>query len=80
MEPEIIKLNLEGEICPYPLISTLKKVDEIKDDLASGKKILEVSIDHPAALETIPIEIRKRGFSVEIKQIETAKWEIIIKK
>lgn len=76
----MVTLNLEGEICPYPLILTLRKVEEMGEDLAAGRKILEVTTDHPVALETIPIEIRKRGFSVEIQQIGAAKWKMTIKK
>ncbi len=80
MNTEIVKLNLEGEICPYPLIRTIKKVEELKEDLELGKKILEVIIDHPPALETIPSELKKRGFQVEIKKIDRVKWQILIKK
>lgn len=37
MNPETVKLNVEGEIFPYPLIKTIKKAEEIKEDLESGK-------------------------------------------
>lgn len=80
MNPETIKLNLEGEVCPYPLIMTLKKFQESSQDLEAGRKILEVITDHPPASENIPREFLKRGFQVEVEKIGRAKWKIIIKK
>ena len=80
MDPEIIKLNIEGEVCPYPLILTIKKYQEIKEDLESGRKTLEILTDHPPATENIPREFRKRGFLVEVKKIGPAKWKILISK
>lgn len=77
---EIIKLNLEGEICPYPLIKTIQKAKEIKESLESGEKILEVIIDHPSAKENIPQELKKRGFQTFVEQLGPAKWKITIRK
>lgn len=79
-ESEIIKLNLEGEICPYTLIRTIRKVEEIEKDLKSGGKILEVAYDHPPVSDNVSVEFQKRGFRVEIKKTGAAKWQIIIKK
>ena len=76
---ETAALNLEGEICPYPLILTIKKAEEIKKDLAAQKKTIEVITDCYPATENIPAEFRKRGFFVEIEEIGPAKWKIIIK-
>jgi len=78
--PEIVKLNLEGEVCPYPLIMSIKKGKEIKKDLEAGKKVLEIIIDHPPSLETIPLRFKKEGFLVKTEKIGAAKWKIIIKK
>lgn len=75
---EIIKLNLEGEICPYTLILTLKKVQEEERNLREGKKILEVYIDSPATIENIPFELKKRGFNVEIQKLTNLKCKITI--
>jgi TusA-related sulfurtransferase len=79
MEPEVVNLNLEGEICPYTLILALKKVKEIESDLRSGKKILKLIIDHPPAVDNFPGELQKRGFKTEFEKIETAKWVVTIK-
>ena len=75
-----VKLNIEGAICPYTLIRTVRKVEEIEEDLKSGRKILEVIYDHPPIVDNIPVEFQKRGFQVEIKKTGVAKWQVIIKK
>ena len=80
MEKTTTKLNLEGEICPYPLISTIKKVEEMEKDLREERKILEVITDCAPTIENIPFELERRNFKVEIKKIEPLKWKIIIKK
>jgi TusA-related sulfurtransferase len=78
MKPEIIQLNTEGEICPYPLILTLKKIKEIEKDLKQGKKILEIITDCPPTIENLPFELKKRGFQVKVEKIQPLKWKIII--
>lgn len=73
-----IKLNLEGEICPYTLTRTVRKVEEIKESLESGKAKLEVIYDHPPIVDNIPIEFQRRGFQVKVEKIGRGKWKTII--
>lgn len=80
MNPEIVKLDLEGEICPYTLIRTIKKVEDIREDLLSKRKVLEVTYDHPPVIDNIPGEIQKRGFQVSIEKIGPARYRGMIKK
>lgn len=80
MNQEKIQLNLTGELCPYPLILSLKKYQELKNDVNSGKKILEIITDCLSAIDNIPTEYKKRGFKVDVQKIEAGKWKIIIKK
>ena len=48
-------LDVRGEICPYPMMITNKELD-------SNPKLnsLEIILDHPPALSTIPPEAMKR--------------------
>jgi len=78
MEPEIIKLNLEGEICPYTLILSIRKAEEIKKDLDTGIKILEIIVDHPPIVDNFPEEFSRRGYRVEIKKIGLSNWLVRI--
>ncbi len=76
---EVIKLNLEGEVCPYPLILTLKKYKEVKNELESGK-VLEVMLDHSPAADNITGEIEKQGGKTEVVKTGTAQWSVRIQK
>lgn len=80
MDPKIVKYNLEGEVCPYPLIMTMKKFVEVEKDIKSGVKALEITTDCPAATENIPREFEKRGMRVDIKKEQSGMWRIIISK
>lgn len=80
MEEKIVQLNLEGEICPYPLIISLKKFQEIKKEVEAGEKIMEIITDCPPAAENVPAEYKKRGLDAKIEKIDISKWKIIIKK
>ena len=74
-EKEIRKLDIRGEICPYPMLKT-------NEELASDKEIniLEVLTDHSPALSTIPPQALKRGYEVEIDEIDNSEWKITLKK
>ncbi|HAA2166685.1 TPA_asm: SirA-like protein [Campylobacter jejuni] len=57
-------LNLQGEACPYPAIATL----DVSPKLKSGE-ILEVLCDCPQSINSIPQDVKNRGFKVlEIDQ------------
>ncbi|EAL1598364.1 TPA: sulfurtransferase-like selenium metabolism protein YedF [Campylobacter jejuni] len=57
-------LNLQGEACPYPAITTLDVLPKLK----SGE-ILEVLCDCPQSINSIPQDVKNRGFKVlEIDQ------------
>jgi len=60
------------------LIRTVKKVEEIKEDLESGRKVLEVFYDHPPIVDNIPVELKKRGFQAEIEKLKVAQWRAVI--
>ena len=74
-EKEVRKLDLRGEICPYPMLKTNEELDSDKDI-----NILEVLTDHSPALSTIPPQALKRGYEVEIDEIDNSEWKITLKK
>jgi len=76
---ETIKLNVEGEICPYSLIRILKKIKEVERELSEGR-ILEVITDHSPAVENIPTELKRRRFQIEYEKIEYARWRVLIRR
>lgn len=74
-EQESKILDLRGEICPYPMLKTNEELDSNK-----GIPILEVITDHSPALSTIPPQAVKRGYEVEIMEINNSEWKLILKK
>jgi TusA-related sulfurtransferase len=74
-EPISKTLDLRGEICPYPMLKTNEELDSNKE-----LNILEVITDHSPALSTIPPQAVKRGYEVEIMEINNSEWKLILTK
>ena len=72
---ETKKLDLRGEICTYPMLKTNEELDANKNI-----DILEVITDHSPALSTIPPQALKRGYDVEIDEIDNTEWKITLTK
>jgi len=68
------KLGIRGEVCPYPLLLTVEKIERMK----RGDS-LKVLTDYPLAIQSISreMEIRKLEYIVTKRNSE---WEIKIKK
>jgi len=65
-------LDVRGEICPVPLVETVKQIKKMK----SGEKLVVIS-DHPPAKKSIPLEMKQQGHRYEIKE-KGAEFEIEI--
>ena len=75
MSENNVVLDMRGEICPYPMLKTNEYLDK-----NVSVKILEVITDHSPALSTIPPQAIKRGYEVEISEIDSSEWKIILSK
>ena len=75
MNKKARKLDLRGEICPYPMLKTNEELDSDKNI-----SVLEVITDHSPALSTIPPQALRRGYEVEINTIGNSEWKIILTK
>ena len=70
-----MKIDVRGEICPYPMMKTaeaLKKLD--------GDENLEVLTDHAPALGTIPWEAAKNGYETTIEGAANSEWRLTLRK
>lgn len=68
------KLDIVGKVCPYALLAVRKKVKEL-----STGDILIVKTDHPpAANDTVPTDMHKKGHKVETNLLEPGLWELTI--
>lgn len=70
-----MKLDVRGEICPYPMLKAVEAMKRTK-----GNEPIEMITDHAPALETIPTQARRLGFSVQVKQTGPAEWVLILQR
>lgn len=68
-----MKIDVRGEICPYPLKKTLDALER----LPAGEA-LEVLSDHPPSLEMIRIAAAQKGFATRIEDVGPGEWRIIL--
>jgi tRNA 2-thiouridine synthesizing protein A len=70
-----MKLDVRGEICPYPQVKTVAALKKL-----SAGDHLEVLTDHPPTLETVPAQAARLGYVAEITAVGTAEWCIVLRK
>jgi TusA-related sulfurtransferase len=68
------KLDVRGEICPYPMMRTVSALKKLSGD----ERALEVVTDHAPALETIPTQAARLGFRTDIKETGASEWHLMI--
>ena len=68
------KLDVRGEICPYPMMRTVSALKKLSRD----ERVLEVVTDHAPALETIPTQAARLGFHTDIAETGASEWRIMI--
>lgn len=68
-----MKLDVRGEICPYPQMKAVEAMKKAKPD-----EVIEVYTDHPPTLETIPTQAERLGFAVKIEEIGSGDWKLTL--
>ncbi|MFQ5795218.1 MAG: sulfurtransferase TusA family protein [Candidatus Bipolaricaulia bacterium] len=69
------QLDIRGEICPYTLMSTKKRVAELEVG-----DLLELWIDNFEATETIPNWAKNAGHELVETQEDQGSWKLTLKK
>ncbi len=72
---KVVKLDVRGEVCPYPMMKASEAMKKAKQGEA-----IEVQVDHPPALITIPNEAVKLGWDVQIQKVKEAEWKLTLTK
>ncbi|MEX1019083.1 MAG: sulfurtransferase TusA family protein [Litorilinea sp.] len=68
------ELDVRGEICPYPMMKTVQALKKLSaNDLG-----LEVITDHAPALDTIPTQAARLGYSATIAETGSPEWRITL--
>lgn len=68
------ELDVRGEICPYPMMRTVSALKK----LSAGERTLEVVTDHAPALETIPTQAARLGFTTAVEEVGGSEWRITL--
>lgn len=68
------KISVMGETCPVPLVETRKLIRK-----ASAGDIIEITGDHPASKEEIPMAVEEMGLELLEVTEENDGWKIRIK-
>lgn len=68
-----MKLDVRGEICPYPRLKAVEAMKRLSDG-----DVLQVITDHAPALESIPTQAKRLGFTFEIEQTGNPEWRITL--
>ena len=68
------KLDVRGEICPYPMMRTVTALKK----LSAEDRTLEVVTDHAPALETIPTQAARLGFTTAVEEVGGSEWRITL--
>ena len=69
-------LDILGKVCPYCLLAVRSEMKK----LSSGDVLVVVTDHPPAATDTIPHDMQKKGNIVSSKKLEPGVWEIKIAK
>ncbi|MDX1566985.1 MAG: sulfurtransferase TusA family protein [Longimicrobiales bacterium] len=67
-------LDVRGEICPYPMMRTVTALKKLSAD----DQTLEVVTDHAPALDTIPTQAARLGFSTAVEEVGGSEWRITL--
>ena len=70
-----MKIDVRGEICPYPMMKTSEALKKLE-----GDESLEVLTDHAPALGTIPWEAAKNGYETSIEGAADSEWRLTLRK
>ena len=68
------KLDVRGEICPYPMMRTVSALKQ----LSEHEDALEVVTDHAPALDTIPTQAARLGYHTDIEETGASEWRLTI--
>lgn len=77
-EAETIELDIRGQICPSTLLSALRKINELQEDLVKGRVVLEIKTDSRDATNTIPHASANMGLAASVRKCEGF-YQIIVK-
>jgi TusA-related sulfurtransferase len=68
-----MKLDVRGEVCPYPMLRAVEAMKKLK-----GLEVVVVVTDHAPCLETIPPQARRFGYAYSVEETGSPEWTITL--
>ncbi|MBI2324861.1 MAG: sulfurtransferase TusA family protein [Chloroflexi bacterium] len=68
-----MKLDVRGEVCPYPMLKAVEAMQKLK-----GREEVVVITDHAPCLETIPPQARRFGYAYSVRETGSPEWTITL--
>jgi len=71
----VYRIDLTGELCPLPVLKARMKLVRMQED-----DVLVVITDHSCAMKSLPDQIRRLGYDVQVAKVAVGIWEVTIVK
>lgn len=68
-----MKLDVRGEICPYPMMKAVEAMKKLK-----GREEVVVITDHSPCLDTIPSQAGRYGYTCSIQETGSPEWTLTL--
>jgi TusA-related sulfurtransferase len=75
--PEIIEIDMRGQVCPSTLLVALNSINLNREALRSGKAKLLIRTDNRDATTTIPGTAENMGYQTEVLPLD-GYYELLI--
>jgi len=76
-KPEILEVDMRGQVCPSTLLVTLDSINRNQTELRNGKVRLLIRTDNRDATTTIPGTAENMGYEIEVMP-KDGYYEILI--
>ncbi|PLX82456.1 MAG: sulfurtransferase TusA family protein [Desulfuromonas sp.] len=74
---ETIELDIRGQVCPSTLLTTLREVTRLQEEILSGSKQVLIRTDNRHATVTVPQALENMGLEVHITK-EGGSYRILV--
>ena len=72
-----IEYDIRGQMCPSTLLTTLREINRLREQLSAGLIYIEVKTDNRDATSTIPTTVNNMGYEATVTKKE-GYYQIII--
>jgi len=69
-EPKLFEMDIRGQVCPSTLLSSLKKINELRKALKEKNVEIVIKTDNRDATNTIPEAVKNMGLAAIVQKVE----------